>query len=54
MNVFGKFIGTGGDNLDILPSLSLTLGPKGPRKGIPAVFSPQRLTHLGGFLLLAT
>jgi len=40
--------------IDILPSLSLMLGPKGPRKGIPTVFSPQGLTHLGGFLLLAT
>ena len=44
----------GWDLIDILPSLSLTLGPKGQRKGIPTVFSPQGLTHLGGFLLLAT
>jgi len=43
-----------GKRLDILPSLSQTLGPKGPRKGIPTVFSPQGLTHFGGFLLLAT
>ena len=40
--------------IDILPSLSLTLAAQGAeRKGIPTVFSPSGLTHLGGFLLLA-
>ncbi|MOA11033.1 hypothetical protein D3C78_1309480 [compost metagenome] len=40
--------------LDILPSLSHTLAAqRAERKGIPTVFSPPGLTHLGGFLLLA-
>ncbi len=44
-----------GAYVDILPSHSLMRAVQGTgRKEIPTAFSPHGLTHLGGFLLLAT